>query len=99
MQNDDGDNNDGDNNCTNMGLVLLGGVALGAGLMYLLDPDGGRRRRALVRDQAVHLGHETQDMVEGKAKDLSNRAQGVVAEARSAAASVLHSEAENGAAE
>ncbi|HYH46747.1 MAG TPA: hypothetical protein VEG34_13765 [Thermoanaerobaculia bacterium] len=35
-------------------LTLLGGVGLGAGLMYFLDPDDGRRRRALARDKAVH---------------------------------------------
>lgn len=71
------------------------GLCLGVGLMYYLDPGRGRRRRALVRDQAVHLKHETEDNVSGKAKDLSNRARGVVAEARGAADSVLHSEAEN----
>lgn len=39
-------------------LSLLGSAGLGAGLgaslMYLLDPEGGRRRRALARDKAVH---------------------------------------------
>ena len=33
--------------------ALIGGAGLGAGLMYLLDPDRGKRRRALVRDQAA----------------------------------------------
>lgn len=28
-------------------------MGLGAGAMYLLDPEQGRRRRALVRDQIV----------------------------------------------
>lgn len=68
----------------NTGVALLTGTAVGAGLMYLLDPDRGRRhrRRDLVRDQAVSLGHEAQDAVSGKAQDLSNRAQGLAAETR-----------------
>lgn len=31
----------------------IGAAGLGAGLMYLSDPDRGKRRRALVRDQAA----------------------------------------------
>ncbi len=33
--------------------MLVSGAALGAGAMYLLDPRGGGRRRALVRDQVA----------------------------------------------
>ncbi len=32
-------------------LSTLGGLALGAGLMYVLDPDRGDRRRAKLRRQ------------------------------------------------
>ena len=68
----------------NTGLAFLGGLALGVGLMYYLDPDRGRRRRALVRDKATHLTHVTQDAVSAKARDLRNRAKGAVAETASA---------------
>jgi len=61
--------------------VLLG-AALGAGFMYLLDPDGGRRRRALLRDQIVSAGHKTSDAVGATSRDVTNRARGVVAELR-----------------
>ena len=61
--------------------VLLG-AALGAGFMYLLDPDGGRRRRALLRDQIVSAGHKTGDAVGATSRDVTNRARGVVAELR-----------------
>jgi hypothetical protein len=61
-------------------LMLLGGVALGAGLMYILDPDRGRRRRALLRDQLVSASNKASDAVGKTSRDLSNRAQGVIAE-------------------
>jgi hypothetical protein len=64
-----------------LGRVLLG-AALGAGFMYLLDPDGGRRRRTLLRDQIVSAGHKTSDAVGATSRDVTNRARGVVAELR-----------------
>jgi hypothetical protein len=66
---------------TPLGRVLFG-AAIGAGIMYLLDPDGGRRRRALVRDQLVSAGHRASDAVGAKSRDMTNRARGVVAELR-----------------
>ena len=62
---------------------FIAGMAVGAALTFILDPASGRRRRALVRDQFVHAGHKTRRIAEGTAKDLSNRARGVVAETRS----------------
>jgi len=38
---------------SSLGRVLLGGLAAGAGLMYLLDPEQGDRRRAVARDRAA----------------------------------------------
>ncbi|MEW6737620.1 MAG: TCP-1/cpn60 chaperonin family protein, partial [Acidobacteriota bacterium] len=35
--------------------TIISGLGVGAGLMYILDPNKGRRRRALACDQAVHL--------------------------------------------
>ncbi|MBA3438628.1 MAG: hypothetical protein H0T92_02000 [Pyrinomonadaceae bacterium] len=64
------------------GLLLLGGIGLGAMLMYMLDPDKGRRRRALVRDQITSASHRASKALRRTSRDLSNRAQGVVAEAR-----------------
>ncbi|WP_158633541.1 BON domain-containing protein [Tautonia sociabilis] len=59
------------------GLTLLG---LGAGLMYYLDPDCGRRRRARVRDQIEHRRHEIDTFSHKAARDLSNRVQGLASE-------------------
>jgi len=59
----------------NQACAFLAGVGAGAGLMYILDPDMGRRRRALARDQAAHLAHEAQDAAEVVARDKTNRAK------------------------
>jgi hypothetical protein len=60
-------------------VAFLAGVGVGAGLMYILDPRMGRRRRALVRDQATHLVHEAQDAAGAVARDVTNRARGLAA--------------------
>ena len=62
-------------------LVLLSGVGAGAALMYMLDPDRGARRRALVRDKTVSLANKTPDALNATARDLSNRARGLMSEA------------------
>jgi uncharacterized membrane protein len=67
----------------NNGVTWASGIGLGAGLMYLLDPERGRRRRSLLRDQCAHAWHTTGDAMGILATDLSHRAQGVVAETRS----------------
>jgi len=63
-------------------LSVIGGVTGGLGLMYFLDPDHGRRRRALVRDQMVHAAHKTGDAMDATSRDIANRARGAVAELR-----------------
>lgn len=61
---------------------LLGGAALGAGLMWLLDPAVGRRHRARIRDRADHLKHEVGDAVGKSARDVAHRTRGLAAQAR-----------------
>jgi len=65
-----------------MTLRDVGIACVGAGAMYLLDPEVGRRRRALIRDQYVRWRGESLDAFRVAARDLSNRAAGVVAETR-----------------
>jgi uncharacterized membrane protein/osmotically-inducible protein OsmY len=67
----------------NKNLLFLGGIGLGAGLMYMFDPDKGRRRRATARDAAHHMANAFDDAVGKTSRDLSNRAQGLVAELNS----------------
>jgi uncharacterized membrane protein len=67
----------------NRGLAMIVGAGVGAGLMYLYDPQMGRRRRALTRDQFVRLGHRVDDAIDVTRRDLTNRAVGLWAEVRS----------------
>ena len=62
--------------------AFVTGAALGAGLMYVLDPAQGRRRRALARDKMVHLVRKGNDALGARARDAGNRAAGFVAETR-----------------
>jgi len=59
---------------------LLAGMLLGAGAMWLLDPDRGAKRRALVRDQGRRASRRLGEELEGTARDLRNRSSGAVAE-------------------
>lgn len=58
-------------------LSLLAGAGLGAGLMYILDPQMGRRRRAMVRDKGAWAAHEACAAADTVARDMRNRAQGL----------------------
>ena len=67
----------------NKGVALVGGLGLGAALMYIFDPDRGKRRRALIRDKVEAAGNKLSDTADKMQRDLRNRAYGVVAEAKS----------------
>lgn len=66
----------------NKGLAVLGGIGLGAGLMYLFDPNSGKRRRAQINDKATHLTHAAEEAVGKATRDFNNRAHGAVARTR-----------------
>jgi uncharacterized membrane protein len=59
------------------------GAGLGAGLMYLLDPQSGRRRRAVAKDKAVHAVKQGGTALGKKSRHLGNRGKGLVMEATS----------------
>lgn len=63
--------------------ALVGGIGLGAALMYFFDPDRGRRRRALIRDKCEAAANKTGDYAGKISRDMRNRAYGVVAETKS----------------
>jgi len=61
------------------------GAAAGVGLMYFFDPDRGAQRRAIVRDKARRYLRLTSEAVDGRSRDMMNRARGLVVEMRSRA--------------
>ena len=65
-----------------IGAVLLGGLGLGAALMYVLDPERGKKRRGLVRDKAVRAARQAGERLDARSRDLKNRAKGAVAEVK-----------------
>jgi gas vesicle protein len=75
--------------------AILAGLGVGAGLMYLFDPQGGNRRRALIKDKAAKLNRQTREALEGTAKDLSNRARGMAHELKSSMSSESESTMSN----
>jgi len=62
----------------------IAGVGVGAGCMYLMDPDRGRARRARLQDKATSAYREVRTSVEKAQADLANRAHGLLVEAKSA---------------
>jgi hypothetical protein len=63
-------------------LSILAGAGVGAGMMYLLDPNSGRRRRSLVRDQLRHSCSATSKSADVLRRDAGNRLHGFMATMR-----------------
>jgi hypothetical protein len=62
-----------------MNKALLFGAGLGAATMFLLDPDRGKRRRALVSDKFALATRKTGECMQITARDLRNRTRGTIA--------------------
>lgn len=62
---------------------LLAGIGVGALAMYILDPDRGRRRRAIGRDRFLHVSRKFQHTAKVTMRDIRQRIRGVAAETRS----------------
>jgi hypothetical protein len=54
-------------------LFVLGAVGLGAALMYLFDPESGRRRRELLHDRYVNTRIALQDATEAAVQAAAQR--------------------------
>src|SRR5207245_5064553 len=61
-------------------LQIAAAAALGALLMYLLDPQQGRRRIALARNQATRLMRHGRETADAGLRDLGHRINGLVAQ-------------------
>jgi uncharacterized membrane protein len=58
-------------------------LGIGAGLMYLFDPDRGVCRRARIKDKAVHAINKSSAGAGSVSRDLINRVRGLAAQAGS----------------
>lgn len=65
---------------------MLQGIALGAALMYICDPNQGKRRRARIRDKATGLGRDLVDGIASSGRDLRHRADNAIGRVRGLAA-------------
>ena len=61
---------------------LLGGLSLGVGLMYLLNPEKGAERRGVVRGLVEDYGRQTGDFFDDTRRTLGRQAQAALASAR-----------------
>lgn len=62
--------------------AILGGIGIGAGLMYLFDPQKGSRRRAMLQDRARHLTKVGKRGIVKATHDVNNRLHGLSYDAR-----------------
>ena len=64
-------------------LTFIKGIGVGTALMYFFDPDRGNRRRAQVRDKAIHTTTQLGKTMDTASRDFTHRATGLVAEIQS----------------
>lgn len=67
----------------NRGLGLITAAGMGAGLMYLLDPDRGKRRRALLRDKVTHAAKVASEATGKTGRDVRNHLFGLCSDVES----------------
>ena len=57
--------------------AIIGGFAgAGAAMVYLLDPEHGKRRRSMLRDKATHFGVKARKTLLASGIDLGNKLEG-----------------------
>ncbi len=63
--------------------ALITGLGLGAGAMYFLDVNRGRRRRAIFRDKVYSLWNRSGDAIDTTTRNVRDRFSGAAASMRS----------------
>jgi len=63
-------------------MARFSSFVVGAGLMYLLDPDRGNARRARIKNALVHATKVESNLLRKGLRDAQNRAQGMTMRAR-----------------
>jgi osmotically-inducible protein OsmY len=61
--------------------LLIGGLGLSAGLIYMLDPERGARRRAMARAQLERYRRQTDDLWDHTTRSLGRQARELLARA------------------
>ena len=59
--------------------LLMGGLGLGAGLIYMLDSERGERRRAMARAQLERYRRQTDDLWGHTTRSLGRQAHALLA--------------------
>jgi uncharacterized membrane protein len=67
----------------NKGLSLISAAGVGAGLMYLFDPDRGKRRRGLLQNKITHVTRLASEVKGKTQRDLRNHLLGAFAQVES----------------
>ena len=67
----------------------ISGVAIGAGLMYVLDPDRGKRRRDLIRRKVSDTVATAEDKLLESKEAISDRAHKLIHDAKSAVSAIV----------
>ena len=62
-----------------MSRKMLLGLSVSAVLAYFASPQGGRRRRAHVKDQFIRAGQKARDAFAATRRDLAGRTSGMIA--------------------
>ncbi|HXG05124.1 MAG TPA: hypothetical protein VNO23_17135 [Candidatus Binatia bacterium] len=65
-----------------LAVAAFGGAFVGAALMYLFDPEAGRRRRAVVRERLGWYVGRTTEAVDETSREVMARTRGLVVEMR-----------------
>ena len=60
-------------------IAVFTGAVMGAATMYVLDPSRGRRRRARLREAALHTSHSATAVAAMTARDVEHRVSGLAA--------------------
>jgi osmotically-inducible protein OsmY len=61
-----------------IGVAILGGIGLGAALMYLFDPLSGRRRRSMLRERYEQGSRVLHDATEAAVEAAASRTRAAV---------------------
>lgn len=67
----------------------ISGLAIGAGLMYVLDPDRGKRRRDLIRRKVSDTVATAEDKLHESKEAITDRAQKLLHDAKSTIGAIV----------